>query len=326
MVQVLMISPFRDGDIERFSGLEGCSIVYAPTPTDAQLAEAEVLIGFPTEEQLLKAKKLRWFQCTNAGVDKYLVLKDLFADKALTNLSGAFGQSISEFILTYTLMLYKHLPLYRDNQTAHLWKDEGRQDSPVGKEVLIIGAGNIGSEAARLFSIFNCRVTGVRRKGGAAAAYFDRIIGMDGLNEALKTADIVVSALPETPETHKLFGRERFALMKPTALFINVGRGALVDCDALAEILKEKRIAGAALDVTDPEPLPAEHPLWDCRNLILTPHITGGSFGHLTATEDALFALCRENLRRYLAGEPLLNKVDFASGYRKDGDRFGKLS
>ncbi|MBQ8953566.1 MAG: D-2-hydroxyacid dehydrogenase, partial [Clostridia bacterium] len=145
---------------------------------------------------------------------------------------------------------------------------------------------------------------------------FDAMITLDGLDAALPEADIVVCALPSTPATIGLFGRARLGLMKETAVLVNVGRGNLIDCAALAEHLAAGRLWGAALDVTDPEPLPAEHPLWACRNALITPHITGGCFGHLQATETFTFALCRDNLIRFRDGQPLLNAIDFETGYR----------
>ena len=323
METILLVKPFRENDIDRMGQIEGCEILYTPEPTEEQLKKATGMIGQPTAKLIAKAPNLRWIQSTSAGVDNFLAIPEIFERNIkLTNLSGAFGQSISEFALTMVMMLYKHLHLFRDHQKEHFWTDEGWQDSPRGKNVLILGAGNIGTETAKLFRVFDCHITGMRRSVREIPAEFDEMITMEGLDEALKKADIVISALPETPETHKLFTKERFMLMKKEALLINVGRGALIDCEALAEVLNEGVIAGAAVDVTDPEPLPVDHPLWDAKNAIVTPHITGGSFGHLKATEDRLFEICSSNAKRFAAGEELLNLVDPKSGYRVTENRF----
>ena len=323
MTEVLLVKPFLPEHLSRFSGFPDCRFTLNPAPTQEELSRAEVIMGVPSPDLLKKAENARLFQCTNAGVDPYIKRPDLFEKGlVLCNLSGAFGTSIAEFVLCYVLMLYKHLPLYRDNQARHIWQDWGRQESPLGKQVLILGAGDIGQKCARLFAAFSCHITGMRRHAAPADGLFEKIIAMEGLDEALQTADIVICALPDTIQTHKMLDKRRLCLMKRDALLINVGRGGLVDCDALAEILHNHQIRGAALDVTDPEPLPENHPLWDCENLILTPHITGGSIGHLTQTEDTLFDICRQNLQRYLTGQPLLNRVDLQNGTRKAEDRY----
>ena len=322
MIQALLARPFSGESLERFRDIDGYEYIYGENPTREQLANAEVILGQPTGDEIRQAPALKWIQITSAGSDHYTKNAELFQNGlCLTNLSGAFGTSISEFALTMALMLYKHMHLYRDQQRAHIWKDAGWQQSPEGKNLLILGAGNIGTAVAKRFRPFHCHITGMRRVPREIPPEFDEMITTDGLDAALAQADIVVAALPDTAATHKLLNRERLRLMKKTAILVNVGRGGLIDHDALAEALMEKRILGAAVDVTDPEPLPPEHPLWDCSNAIITPHITGGSFGHLQATEDALYALCRENLVRYRDGKPLLNVVDFETGYRVTENR-----
>ena len=323
MKEILLTFPFKTFHLEQFDSIDSCRFTFAENPTDEQLAKTEIIFGLPTIEQMKKAPELKWVQSSSAGVDKYVAHKNEFPEGVtLTCLSGAFGQSVSEYVLAMTLMFYKNLHLFRDNQNNCLWKDEGWQDTPCGKNLLILGAGNIGGQIAKLFRSFGCHITGLRRNSGEGLPDFDKIIGMDGLDKALGEADIIVGVLPDTDETRGLLSRERLALLKSNALFINAGRGNLVDTDALTECLQSNRIAGAALDVTDPEPLPADHPLWRCRNCIIAPHVSGGSFGHLKATEKRLFDICKENLRRYRANEPLMNVVDFSTGYRKSEERY----
>ena len=322
-MKAVVTKPFSEEHLSEFTGIEGYDFSYEAEISDETLETSDVILGQPSPARLAGAKKLKMLQITSAGTDAYTRNADIFPKTAaFCNLSGAFGQSISEFVLTYVFMLYKHLHLFRDHQNRHEWVDEGRQDSPVGKNLLILGAGNIGTCVARLFRPFNCRITGMRRSKAVVPPEYDAIITMDELDPALEKADIVVCALPGTKETEKLFDSRRLSLLKPTALLVNVGRGSLIDGLALADALDSGTIAGAAIDVTDPEPLPADHPLWACRNCILTPHITGGSLGHLKATEEVMFDICRKNLARLRDGEPLLNLVDFSTGYRVNDNRY----
>lgn len=317
MVEVLLTKPFTEEHIARFSDIPGIHVTAEFFPSEEALERAEVIIGGTAAENIIKAKNLKWFQCTNAGVDNYLPLRELFETRAvLTNMSGAFGKAISEWALTMTLALCKRLQVYRDLQNEACWKDMGWQLTPRGKNLLILGTGNIGSETAKLFRPFGCNITGMRRTPRALPENFDAMITPAELDAALPEADIVICALPGTPETVKLLNAERLALLKPEAVLINVGRGSLIDCEALAARLEAGLLWGAALDVTDPEPLPADHPLWRCTNAIVTPHITGSTFGHSEITEQTTFRICRENLERYLKGEPLMNRVDLNLGYR----------
>ncbi len=316
MIEGLIMAPFEEADLAWASAVPGYHFTYADwEPAEEQLAAAEVILGQPSLEQLNRAKNLKWLQGTFAGVDYYA--KGGFpVGVTMTNVSGAFGQSISEFVLAMVLILYKKLHLYRDNQRAGLWQDEGWQETPEGKNLLILGAGDIGCAVARVFRPFGCHITGVRRVPRAAPPEFDEMITLEGLDATLGQSDIVVGALPNTPATVGLLGRRRLNLLKRSAIVVNVGRGNLIDCDALAEKLAAGELSGAALDVTDPEPLPADHPLWRCKNALITPHITGGSFGHLQETTERIYAICRENLERYREGMPLKNPVDLSIGYR----------
>lgn len=151
----------------------------------------------------------------------------------------------------------------------------------------------------------------------ADAPYFDEIHTLEALDEQLPQADIVACALPGTAATKGLLNKQRLLSMKPGALLLNCGRGSLIVTDDLEEVLAMGHLGGVALDVTDPEPLPAHSPLWDDPKVILTPHISGASFGHVVQTEDKIYRLAAENLRRFLSGESLLNEVDFETGYRK---------
>lgn len=314
---VLVVAPVRPKDRAALEAVdESYQFVYAPEPDAAQLAAAEIILGDAPLSMVEQAPKLKWLQLSSAGTDAWTQRGQLSEDVILTNASGAFGRTISEYVLTLILTFEKKLHLYRDNQTKCQWLDHGQQDSPVGKRVLILGAGDIGCATARLLKLFGCHTVGIRRVPRAVPPEFDEMYTLAELDQQLPLADIVVCALPNTPETRGLFHRRRLALLNPNALLINVGRGNLIDCDALADALDRWELAGAGLDVTDPEPLPPTHPLWRCTNAIITPHITGGSYGHLDATSDLICGIYCENLRRYAQGQPLTNLVDRATGYR----------
>ena len=234
----------------------------------------------------------------------------------MTNATGAFGRPIAEYAFAAVFTLMRRFHLYRDNQNARVWQRMGDEMSPTGKHVLILGAGDIGSNAAALFKLLGCRITGVRRVVREVPQNFDRMVTLEEAEAVLPEADIVICALPNTPLTRGWFDARRLSLLKKTAVFVNVGRGTLVDHDALARLLEEGKILGAAMDVTDPEPLPAEHPLWGCKNALITPHVSGQTFLGLRDKEEFFFSLCKENLERYRDGKPLLNRVDLSTGYR----------
>ncbi len=315
-VKLLIAKPFPADAVLRFTGFEGIAL------TDA-LSEAEIMMGQPAPEELQHCGKLKWLQLSSAGADRYVRCPELFREIRLTTVSGAFGQSIAEWTLAMTMSLYKHLNLFRDNQNLQRWRDAGEQFSPEGRRVLILGCGDLGTSIAEMFKRFHCRIIGLRKHPSLEKpVYFDEIRPLEALEEELPEAEIVIGSLPETRETQGLLDERRLSLLSGKAILINVGRGSLIDLDALAERLESGSLYGAALDVTHPEPLPPEHLLWRIPSCILTPHASGGSFGHLKATEEKIYEICRENLRRYLAGEALLNQVDFTTGYRSEQNRY----
>jgi len=213
------------------------------------------------------------------------------------------------------LSMVRQLPHYAKNQTAHQWDPVWTEETLEGKTVLILGTGDIGTQLARRLRGFDCRIVGIRRTPGDAPC-FDETYTTDALDTLLPQADVVACAMPGTAATAGLINRQRLLAMKPHALLLNCGRGSLIVTKDLEDVLAMGHLGGVALDVTDPEPLPAESPLWDTERVILTPHISGASFGHVAQTEDKIYRLAAENLRRYLAGEDLLNPVDFTTGYR----------
>lgn len=314
MKNILVSAPVRACDREKLQAT-GLPILFDTEPDETLLSSVEVIIGAPRMKLPQQSEHLRWVHTVSAGADA--VVSRLPQGVILTCGTGAYGKPMAEYVLAMVLSLQKFLPQYRDQQRAEMWHDYGAEQSIEGRNVLVLGTGNIGCAIAEMFRRFSCRTVGVRRRVGEVPTEFDTVCGMDSLREQLSRADIIVCALPRTKETAQIIDESALACMKRTAILVNVGRGNAVDCEALAEALAAHRIFGAALDVTEPEPLPVGHPLWQCGNFILTPHITGSTFGHLPQTTDEVFDLVRENLARYAAGRSLLNVVDLKAGYKR---------
>lgn len=279
------------------------------------LQGAEVIIGNVAPKKLAGLAGLKWVQLNSAGADAYCKPGILDPSVQLTNCTGAYGQALSEHMLALTLSLQKKLYLYHRNQLQHQWKDEGEVTSLEGATVVVVGFGDIGRSYGRLCRLLGAHVIGIRRHRGEIPTEADQMGTLEDLPGFLGQADVVASVLPGTPETTHLYDAGMFQAMKPGAFFINCGRGNAVVQEDLARALSEGHLAGAALDVTDPEPLPADSPLWDVHNLLITPHISGDH--HLPQTWDKAVAIAARNLKHYLAGEPLENVVDRKTGYKK---------
>lgn len=279
------------------------------------LKTAHIIIGNPDPEDLKGSEHLKFLQLNSAGSDTYAAPGVLPAGTLLANATGAYGLAISEHMIGSLLMLYKHLHRYWDNQNQCLWKDEGPVKAIWDSNVLVVGLGDIGGSFAKLAHAFGAHVTGVRRSRAQKPDYVDRLCLADELDQALAGADVVALCLPRTKETEQLLDARRLALMKQGAVILNVGRGNAIDSMALCKELDSGHLGGACLDVTDPEPLPGGHPLWKAKNVLITPHISGGY--HLPETYSRIVGIAVENVRRYASGEPLINQVDFSTGYRR---------
>ena len=273
---------------------------------EADYAGAEVVLGNPPPAMLRSSTALRWLQTRSAGVDAYLDV--LPKGTILTSASGAYGHSVSEHMLALLLALMKRLPDYRDLQRQGRWTDLGPVRSLAQAQVLVVGTGDLGSSFARLCKLLGAHTAGVRRNPAAAAEGIDAMYGLDRLDELLPQADVVALTLPQSAETERLFDRERLLRMKQDAILLNAGRGSAVDCAALAQVLEDGWLWGAGLDVTDPEPLPAGHPLWDQSRALITPHTAGGD--HLADTPQRIARIALDNMGRYLRGEALRNRVN----------------
>ncbi|NLG88873.1 MAG: D-2-hydroxyacid dehydrogenase [Clostridiaceae bacterium] len=277
------------------------------------MENVDVIIGNPPINLLKEAKGLKWLQLGSAGADKYVNEGILPPGTILTNSSGAYGLAVAEYMLAVLLELFYNLHLYRDNQNHGLWKDEGNVRSIHNCVVLIAGLGDIGGEFAKRIKALGGYTIGVRRTKRSKPDFIDELYLTDQLDTLLPRADVVAITLPGTRETYRLFSAERLKKMKQGAVIINTGRGTTIDTDALCDCLESGHLAGAALDVTDPEPLPAEHRLWKMKNAIITPHIAGGI--HLPETFERIIRISVENLRRYTMGEDLINIVNPVLGY-----------
>jgi phosphoglycerate dehydrogenase-like enzyme len=256
-----------------------------------------------------RAPRLRWIQSISAGVED-LAFPELRAHGVvLTNAAGIYDPGLAESVLGFLLAFSARI-LENARLSPGDWPSE-RIALLRGTTVLIVGAGSIGTETGRLLRSVGLRVRGVARTARPADDVFESIVGPDALESELAVADHVVNVLPITPATGRMFGAPEFAAMKPTAMFVNIGRGATVDEPALIHALEGGVIAGAALDVFEVEPLPAENPLWRMPNVLVSPHRAGDHEGW----ESDVVALFVDNLRRFISGESLRNVVDVELGY-----------
>ena len=224
---------------------------------------------------------------------------------------------LAEHILAMTLALCRRLPEYRDQQHAHKWALRKYDKQLEGSTVLILGAGDIGTTLARWMRPMVGRIIGLRRTLREYPDCFDRMITLAELDQVLPEADIILCALPDTPETAGMLNEARLWRMKSDAVLVNGGRGSLIDQEALCRLLEEGRFWGVGLEVTTPEPLPAGHPLWDQPRVLITPHAAGNSFAPGSPLERKIWAFMIENVAAYIRVEAPKNQVDFSLGYRK---------
>lgn len=295
-----------------------------------QWATVEVLYTGRVLPQPDQAPSLNWIQFHYAGIDHAHQAPILRKEGLVaTTLSGASASQIAEYVLMMLLALGHRLPDMLEHQRRAQWpKDRWERFSPLelrDHTVGIIGYGSVGRQVARLLFPFGAKVLAMKRdlfhpedrgymppdQGDAGGDYVHRLYPPEALRSMVKECDFVVVCLPLTPKTHNLVNKEVFEAMKPGAYLVDVSRGGVVDHLALINALREHKIAGAALDVFPEEPLPESSPLWKMPNVIITPHIAGNTPHY---DERAMELFC-ENLRRYLAGEPLLNVVDLEQGY-----------
>jgi len=285
---------------------------FPPADIEEVLPEAQVLFTIRLPDDLLrKAPRLRWIHFATAGVERAAEAGLFNSPIILTTSSGIHAVSIGEHVMGCLIMFaHRFLGALRQ-QRDHIWKryeNAELRDKTLG----IVGYGHIGQEVARLALAFGMKVIATKARVSPDLETGQvELLPATRLGDLLARSDYVVIAVPLTPETERLLGERELRAMKPTAILVNVSRGRVIDEAALIRALQEGWIAGAALDVFEKEPLPPDSPLWDMENVIVTPHIAGS---HERYNERATALFC-ENLRRYLAGQPLLNLVDKKRGY-----------
>jgi phosphoglycerate dehydrogenase-like enzyme len=305
-----------------FGLLDGCDVpdlrlVYVETPEELarEIVDADVLYGFPSAEVLRTGKALRWIQSPSAGVNYLQDLPELVENEMLlTNTRGAHGPSIGEHAFALLFALTRHIPACVQAQREHRWaRPELYRTSREmrGLTMGVVGYGAIGRAIAQRALGFEMHVLAVDPHPDPGAPYVAETWEMERLPDLLAQSDVVMVAAPLTAESHHLLDAAALARMKPDAYLIVVSRGGIVDEEALAAALHAGRLAGAGLDVTEIEPLPAESPLWDAPNLLITPHTAGDS----SEKERRCVEILRENLQRFARGETLLNVVDKRRGY-----------
>lgn len=276
------------------------------------IRDADAYYGRMTPSLLTAGKKLRWIQATSAGLDGYYFPELRDSDVTVTNLRGIYSDVIAEHVFALLLSMARGIPAYFRSQQEGRWENK---DIPVihvaGTTLGVLGLGGIGLAVAERGHAFEMRVLALDPAPKGRPDYVERIYGVHELHEMLGEVDFFVICAPHTGETDRMIDAAALKAMKPSAIFINIGRGKVVDLAALTRALGNGEIAGAGLDVFEEEPLPEGHPLWAMENVMITPHVAAIS----DRIEDRRIGLILENIQRFRDGEPLLNVVDNKRGY-----------
>jgi len=310
------LAPEHSAEIERLAKGYHLLITTDEAVMQSALEEIEIAAARVPHTLVLQMPRVRWFQQWGAGVDWLMNHPEIVErDVIITNVSGVHAIPISEHIFALLLALARRIPEAVQAQKAHQWYRQEMGMSEVfelaGKTMVLVGVGDIGARTAKIAASMDIRVIGVRRNPERPAPGIERMVGPAQLREVLPEADLLVLTVPLTPETEHLIGEAELRLLKPTSILVNIGRGRTVDQAALVRALQEGWIGGAGLDVTDPEPLPADSPLWDMPNVLITAHYSGRT----PAYEERAMEIFLDNLARYVSGQPLRNVVDKRLGY-----------
>jgi len=288
-----------------------CSTYNGTTADD--LKGVDVIFGNVQPKLLEAPNGLKWVQLGSAGADEYVPA--IRNGLLVTNATGGYGETISEHILGMLLMLQKKFHIYYDSMKDGVWKRRGEVLGIRGSTTLVVGMGDIGGKFAEKMKMLGAYVIGIRRSDMRKPDWCDELYTMDRFEELLPRADSVVLVLPQSKETAGIMNKSKFDLMKEKSIFINVGRGSAVVQEDLVDALNSGKIWGAGLDVATPEPLPQDHPLWTAKNLLITPHTSGGF--SLPKNTDDILEIFFENLKRWQNNETLLNIVDPETGYAR---------
>jgi phosphoglycerate dehydrogenase-like enzyme len=283
---------------------------------EREIADADGAFGWLPAGLLARAKQLRWLQAPQAAPAAGYYYPEMTAHPVkVTNFREIFNDHISAHIMAFVLAFARGLHVFIPQQARREWKKSGQEAGDVvhlpEATALIVGVGGIGAETARLLAAFGVTVLATDARRTSAPEGVAELHKPDALDALLPRADFVILTVPHTPATEGFFNRARFQKMKPTAFFINIGRGMTTKLDDLVAALNAGEIAGAALDVYEIEPLPVEHPLWTMPNVLLTPHMAG----HGPYLNDRRYEIMAENCRRFAAGQPLRNEVDKGSWF-----------
>ena len=315
-LKIVLCSQEGERFYDLLDDLEGVDITRcSPDELKDHAPEMEIYFGAPSVELIESAPKLKWIQAPSAGVEFVAKIPKLAnSDVLLTNTRGAHGPSIGEHTVALLLAMTRHIPESVDQQRQRVWdrKVLYRTAREIGGMTMgIIGFGALGRGIAARANAMELKVLAVDAQAVDGTGLVDEVWPVSQLDDLLEQSDVVVIATPYTPETHHLIGGVELAKMKEDAYLIVVSRGGIVDEAALVDALKNDRLAGAALDVTMPEPPAPESPLWDCPRLLLTPHTAGAS----ARKERRVVEIFHDNIIRYQHGEPLLNLVDKTRGF-----------
>lgn len=287
---------------EQFPEFEFLSYPRNAKVPDEVLARAEVLMNYGDKSQIAPAKNVRYIHTISAGIDGYIDEVDRCHGSALpvTNGAGVYSDAVGEHVIALLLAVVHGIVPSVRNMAEKQWPAIPMLGNVNGKTIAVLGTGDIGNNAARICAAMGARVLGFKLHACEPFPPYAQIYtGDDGLDALLPQADAVLVCLPGSPFTKNMLDARRIGLMKAGSVLINIGRGSIVNTEALMAALRSGHIAAAGLDVTDPEPLPPDHPLWDCPNLLITPHISG-----LGASKQKHAEWFAENLRAYLEGRP----------------------
>jgi D-2-hydroxyacid dehydrogenase (NADP+) len=314
-VKVLMMAGYFTAWLDQLAAVSpSVNAVAAHTPEDLmrEIVDADVVYGRLPREPFLAAKQLKWVQSIGVGFETMLYPEMVDSEVVITNTSGAFDAAMGEHALALILGFTRGIAAHDRGRKDRAWNREGVPVSLIHEQTAcVLGMGTIGRSIARLLGQFGMHVIGADAQIKDAPEGVSELVRPDGMLSAIARADVVVVALPVTAETQGMIDSSWFAAMKNTALVVNIARGPIINEAHLVEALRSGQINGAALDVYEKEPLPAESPLWDMPNVVMTPHIASRS----EEGDRNLQKIFVENLRRYVAGEPLLNLVDKRKGY-----------
>lgn len=319
--KILILDPFSDESVEKIKKIIKEEFFvkvinnYSEEELLLEMKDAEIIIGEPSIKLLQNKNencpRLKFIQMTWSGVDIYTRNSLPFPkDKIiLANARGAYGMIISQFVIGMIISLMLNFKQYHNQQQEKIWKRGGSIKSLEKAKVLIFGAGDIGTYCAKRLKGFDAYCIGVCKDVNKKREYFDEVCSLDEAIKHFSEVDVVIGAIPSNKETERYFDKIKLNMLKKGSIIVNVGRGNFIDCSSLDELLKTRHLWGAALDVTDPEPLPQNHPLWSNPYCMITPHASGITFGHLKETEELVCEVVMTNLLRYCNNEEIINSV-----------------